>query len=115
MDQRRHSAASAVSRPPPWQAHRRPARPRAGRRHAHPAAPGHRGTPAASRLQPLGIDVRSAPEDFVRYIDVTYPSIYDPPGRSLQSLRGYPRKIGDIVKAALVLTHFELRLRAMVV
>ena len=45
----------------------------------------------------LGIDVRdgdrSAPQDFVRDLGVSYPSIYDPPGRSLLALRGYPRSV----------------------
>jgi thiol-disulfide isomerase/thioredoxin len=52
----------------------------------------------------LGIDVRddtrSAPQDFIRNIGVTYPSIYDPPGRSLLALRGYPR---NIVPSTIVL------------
>jgi len=43
----------------------------------------------------LGIDVhdqqRSAPQDFVRDRNLSYPSIYDPPGRSLLALKGYPR------------------------
>jgi thiol-disulfide isomerase/thioredoxin len=43
----------------------------------------------------LGIDVRdqqrSAPQDFVRSRNLTYPSIYDPPAKTLLSLRGYPR------------------------
>jgi thiol-disulfide isomerase/thioredoxin len=46
-------------------------------------------------LQVLGIDVRddirSQPEDFVRNQKLTFPSIYDPPGRSLLGLKGYPR------------------------
>lgn len=45
-------------------------------------------------VQFLGIDVRdqrSAAADFVRDRGVVYPSIYDPPGRSLLALRGYPR------------------------
>lgn len=46
-------------------------------------------------VQVLGIDLRdeqrSAPEDFVRDTGLTYPSIYDPPGRSLLALQGYPR------------------------
>jgi thiol-disulfide isomerase/thioredoxin len=58
----------------------------------------------ASGVQLLGIDVRdderSAPQDFVRYIGVTYPSIYDPPGRSLLGLAGYPR---NIVPSTIVL------------
>ncbi|MER7115158.1 TlpA disulfide reductase family protein [Saccharomonospora azurea] len=43
----------------------------------------------------LGIDVRdhdrSAPQDFMRDRGLTYPSIYDPSGRSLVNLSGYPR------------------------
>lgn len=43
----------------------------------------------------LGIDLRdqprSAPQDFVRNHKLTYPSIYDPPGKSLLALKGYPR------------------------
>lgn len=43
----------------------------------------------------LGIDVRdhqrSAPQDFVRNHNLTYPSIYDPPAKTLLSLKGYPR------------------------
>lgn len=45
-------------------------------------------------VQFLGIDVRdqrSAAADFVRDRGVVYPSIFDPPGRSLLVLRGYPR------------------------
>lgn len=46
-------------------------------------------------VQLLGIDVRddqrSAPADFMRDTGLTYPSIYDPPGRSLLALKGYPR------------------------
>jgi thiol-disulfide isomerase/thioredoxin len=45
----------------------------------------------------LGVDVRdevrSAPEDFIRNLGITYPSIYDPPGRSLLALKGYPRNV----------------------
>ncbi len=52
----------------------------------------------------LGIDirdgVRSAPQDFVRNLGITYPSIYDPPGRSLLALQGYPR---SVVPSTLVL------------
>lgn len=48
-----------------------------------------------SGTQILGIDVRdmqrSAPEDFARDRKLTYPSIYDPPGKSLLALKGYPR------------------------
>jgi thiol-disulfide isomerase/thioredoxin len=50
-----------------------------------------------SGVQVLGIDVRdeqrTAPQDFVRDTGLTYPSIYDPPGRSLLSLKGYPRAV----------------------
>lgn len=50
-----------------------------------------------SGVQLLGIDVRddqrSAPEDFMRDSGLTYPSIYDPPGRSLLALKGYPRAV----------------------
>jgi thiol-disulfide isomerase/thioredoxin len=50
-----------------------------------------------SGVQLLGIDVRdevrSAPQDFVRNLGITYPSIYDPPGRSLLALKGYPRSV----------------------
>ncbi|GAA1206361.1 TlpA disulfide reductase family protein [Prauserella alba] len=45
----------------------------------------------------LGIDVRdfdrSAPQDFMRNRGLTYPSIYDPSGRSLLGLTGYPRNV----------------------
>jgi thiol-disulfide isomerase/thioredoxin len=47
--------------------------------------------------QVLGIDVRdyqrSAAEDFVRDRHLTYPSLYDPPARSLLALKGYPRSV----------------------
>ena len=42
----------------------------------------------------VGVDVRDdrdAAADFVRDRGVGYPSIFDPPGRSLLVLRGYPR------------------------
>lgn len=58
----------------------------------------------ASGVQFLGVDVRdevrSAAEDFLRDRAVTYPSIYDPPGRSLFALRGYPR---NVVPSTIVL------------
>jgi thiol-disulfide isomerase/thioredoxin len=48
----------------------------------------------AKGVQVLGFDVRdydrSAPQDFVRDRGLTYPSIYDPPGRGLLRLSGYP-------------------------
>jgi thiol-disulfide isomerase/thioredoxin len=50
-----------------------------------------------SGVQFVGIDVRdevrSAPQDLVRDLGITYPSIYDPPGRSLLALAGYPRSV----------------------
>lgn len=46
-------------------------------------------------LEVLGIDVRdhdrTAPQDFMRDTELTYPSIYDPSSRSLLALKGYPR------------------------
>ena len=49
---------------------------------------------AARGVRFLGVDVRDdrdAASDFVRSRGVTYPSIFDPPGRSLLALSGYPR------------------------
>jgi thiol-disulfide isomerase/thioredoxin len=57
----------------------------------------------ASGVRFLGIDVRdtrSAAQDFVRAHGVTYPSIFDPPGRSLLALQGYPR---NVVPSTIVL------------
>ncbi|MDQ3150304.1 MAG: TlpA family protein disulfide reductase [Actinomycetota bacterium] len=51
---------------------------------------------ADSGVQVLGIDVRdsrSAAADFVRNYGLDYPSIYDPPGRSLFALRNVPRSV----------------------
>ncbi|WP_116041706.1 TlpA disulfide reductase family protein [Amycolatopsis palatopharyngis] len=52
----------------------------------------------------LGIDLRDpnrqAPIDFMRDRDLTYPSIYDPSGRTLLQLSGYPR---NIVPSTIVL------------
>ncbi|MFF5986142.1 TlpA family protein disulfide reductase [Prauserella flavalba] len=49
------------------------------------------------KVQVLGIDVRdpdrSAPQDFMRNRQLTYPSIYDPAGRSLLRFSGYPRNV----------------------
>ncbi len=48
----------------------------------------------ASRVNVLGIDVRdvrSAAADFVRDRGLTYDSLFDPPGRVLTVLGGYPR------------------------
>jgi thiol-disulfide isomerase/thioredoxin len=55
-------------------------------------------------VQVLGLDIqdldRQAPQDFMRDRGLTYPSIYDPPGRSLLSLSGYPR---NVVPSTIVL------------
>jgi thiol-disulfide isomerase/thioredoxin len=59
----------------------------------------------ASGVQFLGIDVRddrAAANDFVRDRHVTYPSIYDPSGRTLLALNGYPR---SVVPSTIVLDH----------
>ncbi|OLT13392.1 alkyl hydroperoxide reductase [Pseudonocardia sp. CNS-139] len=51
----------------------------------------------------LGInfrDVRDAAADFVRDRGLTFDSIYDPPGRSLLALSGYPR---NVVPSTIVL------------
>jgi thiol-disulfide isomerase/thioredoxin len=57
-----------------------------------------------SGVQFLGINVRdedrAAAEDFVTDYQVTYPSLYDPPGRSLLALKGFPR---SVVPATIVL------------
>lgn len=51
-------------------------------------------TEQAKGVEVVGFDVRdydrSAPQDFVRDRGLTYPSIYDPPGRGLLQLSGYP-------------------------
>jgi thiol-disulfide isomerase/thioredoxin len=57
----------------------------------------------ASGVQFLGIDVRdtrSAAQDFLYDYGITYPSIFDPPARSLLVLQGYPR---NVVPSTLVL------------
>lgn len=54
-------------------------------------------------VQVLGIDVRddrSSASDFVRNHGITYPSIYDPSGRSLLALDGFPR---STVPATIIL------------
>jgi thiol-disulfide isomerase/thioredoxin len=55
-------------------------------------------------VQVLGIDLRDenrqAPVDFMRDRDLTYPSIYDPAGRTLLQLSGYPR---NVVPSTIVL------------
>ncbi|HEY3262702.1 MAG TPA: TlpA disulfide reductase family protein [Pseudonocardiaceae bacterium] len=51
---------------------------------------------AGSGVAVLGIDLRddrAAAADFVRDRGLSWPSIYDPPGRSLLGLRGYPRNV----------------------
>jgi thiol-disulfide isomerase/thioredoxin len=51
---------------------------------------------AGSGVALLGIDLRddrTAATDFLRDRGLTWPSIYDPPGRSLLGLRGYPRNV----------------------
>jgi thiol-disulfide isomerase/thioredoxin len=51
----------------------------------------------APDVQVVGIDVRDpareVAQDFVRDRELTYPSIYDPDGRVLLKLSGYPRNI----------------------
>jgi thiol-disulfide isomerase/thioredoxin len=58
----------------------------------------------ASGVQFLGVDVRdeprSVPQDFVRDRRIGYPSLYDPSGRSLLALKGYPR---NVVPSTIVL------------
>ena len=49
---------------------------------------------AADGVSVLGVDVRddrAAATDFVRDRGITYDSVFDPPGRTLAALRGYPR------------------------
>lgn len=51
---------------------------------------------AGQRVQFLGIDVRdsrAAGSDFARDFGLTYPSIFDPPGRTLFALSGIPRSV----------------------
>ncbi|MBE8524639.1 TlpA family protein disulfide reductase [Amycolatopsis sp. H6(2020)] len=52
---------------------------------------------AKQGVQVLGIDVRDpareVAQDFVRDRQLTYPSIYDPDGRVLLKLSGYPRNL----------------------
>jgi thiol-disulfide isomerase/thioredoxin len=50
----------------------------------------------AQGVQLVGIDVRdsrSAALDFVRDNQISYPSIFDPSGRALLALTGYPRSV----------------------
>jgi thiol-disulfide isomerase/thioredoxin len=56
-----------------------------------------------SGVQVLGLDIRddrAAAADFVRDRKVTYPSIFDKPGRTLLGLAGYPR---NVVPSTIVL------------
>jgi len=57
-----------------------------------------------SSVKLLGIAVREtdrqSPQDFMRNRGLEYPSIYDPPGRSLLTLHGYPT---SVVPSTLVL------------
>ncbi|SFW48181.1 TlpA family protein disulfide reductase [Amycolatopsis australiensis] len=59
---------------------------------------------AKQGVQVVGIDVRDpareVAQDFVRDRGLTYPSIYDPDGRVLLKLTGYPR---NIIPSTLVL------------
>jgi thiol-disulfide isomerase/thioredoxin len=50
----------------------------------------------AKGVQVVGIDVRddrSRAQDFVQNNKISYPSIFDPAGRSLLALKGYPRNV----------------------
>lgn len=59
---------------------------------------------AGSGVSVLGVDIRdSSPEaarDFAQGAGITYDSIYDPPGRVLMQLQGYPR---NVVPSTIVL------------
>jgi thiol-disulfide isomerase/thioredoxin len=51
---------------------------------------------AGQGVQFLGIDVRDSRQagaDFARDFGLTYPSIFDPPGRTLLALKGIPRSV----------------------
>jgi thiol-disulfide isomerase/thioredoxin len=57
----------------------------------------------AKGVQLLGIDVRDdrgSASDFVQNNQISYPSIFDPAGRSLLALKGYPR---NVVPSTIVL------------
>jgi thiol-disulfide isomerase/thioredoxin len=54
------------------------------------------GATASQGVRFIGIDVRdsrSAGADFARDFGLTYPSIFDPPGRTLFALKGIPRSV----------------------
>lgn len=59
---------------------------------------------AGSGVSVLGVDIRdSSPDaarDFAQGAGITYDSIYDPPGRVLMQLQGYPR---NVVPSTIVL------------
>ena len=51
---------------------------------------------SAQRVQFVGINVRDSRQagaDFARDFGLTYPSIFDPPGRTLLALNGVPRSV----------------------
>ncbi|HVE95558.1 MAG TPA: TlpA disulfide reductase family protein [Pseudonocardiaceae bacterium] len=51
---------------------------------------------AEQSVQFIGIDVRDSRQagaDFARDFGLTYPSIFDPPGRTLLALKGIPRSV----------------------
>jgi thiol-disulfide isomerase/thioredoxin len=51
---------------------------------------------AGQDVQFIGIDVRDSRQagaDFARDFGLTYPSIFDPPGRTLLALKGIPRSV----------------------
>ncbi|MFY9807976.1 MAG: TlpA disulfide reductase family protein [Pseudonocardiaceae bacterium] len=54
------------------------------------------GDTAPARVQFIGIDVRDSRQagaDFARDFGLTYPSIFDPPGRTLLALKNIPRSV----------------------
>lgn len=54
------------------------------------------GATAGQGVQFLGIDVRDSRQagaDFARDFGLTYPSIFDPPGRTLLAFKGIPRSV----------------------
>ncbi len=54
------------------------------------------GATAAQRVQFVGINVRDSQQagaDFARDFGLTYPSIFDPPGRTLLALKKIPRSV----------------------
>jgi peroxiredoxin len=58
---------------------------------------------ASSGVSVLGVDIRDSPDaakDFAQGAGISYDSIYDPPGRVLMRLQGYPR---NVVPSTIVL------------